>query len=153
MAALVRWEPYREMVSLSDMMDRMLSNAFVRPFGLTVPSWDSTGAMPIDVAENKEGYTIKASVPGYKPEELNVNIENDVVTITAEHKAEEGQGDSNGDQMRWQERYYGRLERCFTLPTEVEADQAKAEVEHGVLTLYLPKAESVKPKTIKVQAK
>jgi len=152
MAALIRWQPYNEMVSLSDVMDRMLNRAFVRPFDAfdTASYWDGTRAMPIDMIEDKDGYTVKASVPGIKPEELDINIENNVVTIRAERKAEENKDE---DTVRWQERYYGKLERCFTLPVEVDAEKAKAELEHGVLKLSLPKAEAVKPKTIQVKAK
>jgi HSP20 family protein len=147
MTALVRWQPYGEMVSLSDVVDRMLSRAFFRPFEFA-PYWDGTQAMPVDVTENADGYTVKASVPGIKPEELDVTIENNVLTIRTERKAEE-----SNDEPRWQERYYGKLERCFTLPVEVDANKAEAKLEHGVLTLNLPKAETVKPKTIKIQAK
>ena len=152
MTALVRWQPYREMVSLSDVMDRMLSRAVVRPFDAfdTAPYWDGTRAMPIDVIENKDGYTVKASVPGIQPEELDINVENNVVTIRAERKAEDNKDENT---VHRQERYYGKLERCFTLPVEVDAEKAKAELEHGVLKLSLPKAETVKPKTIQVKAK
>ena len=152
MTALVRWQPYREMVSLSDVMDRMLSRAVVRPFDAfdVAPYWDGTRAMPIDVIEDKDGYTVKASVPGIQPEELDINIENNVVTIRAERKAEDNKDENT---VHRQERYYGKLERCFTLPVEVDADKAKAELEHGVLKLSLPKAETVKPKTIQVKAK
>ena len=155
MTALVRWQPYREMVSLSDVMDRMLSRAFVRPFDAfdAASYWDGTRAMPIDVVEDKDGYTVKASVPGIKPEELDINVENNVLTIRAERKAEDGESRKDENNVRRQERYYGRLERCFTLPTDVDASKAKAELEHGVLTLTLPKAETAKPKTIQVQAK
>ena len=152
MTALVRWQPYREMVSLSDVMDRMLSRAVVRPFDAfdAAPYWDGTRAMPIDVIEDKDGYTVKASVPGVKPEELDINIENNVVTIRAERKAEDNKDENT---VHRQERYYGKLERCFTLPVKVDAEKAKAELEHGVLKLSLPKAETVKPKTIQVKAK
>jgi HSP20 family protein len=137
------------MVSLSDVMDRMLSRAFVRPFEFA-PYWDGTQAMPVDVTENADGYTVKASVPGIKPEELDVTIENNVLTIRAERKAEENKDEN---QVRWQERYSGKIERYFALPAEVDANKAEARLEHGVLTLSLPKAEAVKPKAIKVQAR
>jgi HSP20 family protein len=152
MAVPVRWQPYNETVSLSDVMDRILNRAFVHPFSdFDLASyWDGTRPMPIDVIEDKDGYTVKASVPGIKPEDLDINIENNVVTIRAERKAEENKDE---DTVRWQERYYGKLERCFTLPVEVDADKVKAELEHGVLKLSLPKAETAKPKTIQVKAK
>ena len=151
MAALVRWEPYREVVSLSDAMDRLFNLAHVRPFDLT-PYWGATQAMPIDVTENAEGFTVKASVPGFRPEELDINIEGDALTIRAERK-EDSEGRKDDDTVRWQERYYGALERCLTLPVELDPSKATAELEHGVLTLSLPKAETVKPKAIKVHAK
>ena len=154
MTALVRWQPYCEMVSLSDVVDRMLSRAFVRPFDAfdVAPreAWDTARAMPIDVVEDKDGYTVKASVPGVKPEELDINIKNNVVTIRAVREAEDNKDENT---VHWQERYSGKLERSFTLPVEVDAEKAKAEMEHGVLTLSLPKAETVKPKTIRVKVK
>ena len=151
MTALVRWQPYREMGSVSDVMDRMLGRSFFRPYDLTTAFWGATRAMPVDITENANGFTVKASVPGVKPEELDISIENNVLTIRAERKAEDGE--NRNEELRWQERYYGALERSFTLPVDVDVDSAKAELEHGVLTLSLPKAESAKPKAIKVQAK
>jgi HSP20 family protein len=148
MTALVRWQPYRETVSLSDVMDRMLSRSFFRPYDWATSFWGATQAMPVDITENANGFTVKASVPGVKPEELDINVENNMLTIRAQRKSE----DSN-DELRWQERYYGKLERCFTLPTDVDVNNVKAELEHGVLTLSLPKAETAKPKSIKVEAK
>ena len=147
MAALIRWQPYREMATLSNVMDRMLNRSVFRPWEFA-PYWDGTQAMPVDVTENDDGYTFKASVPGVKPEELDITIEDDVLTIRAERKAEE-----SNEELRWQERYYGKLERAFRLLVEVDASKAEARLEHGVLTLSLPKAETVKPKAIKVQAK
>jgi HSP20 family protein len=138
------------MVSISDVMDRMLSRSFFRPSDLTAGFWNATQAMPVDIAENANGFTVKAAVPGVRPEELDISIENNVLTIRAERKAND-QGRS--EDLRWQERYSGSLERCFTLPTGVDVNNVKAELEHGVLTLSLPKAESAKPKSITVQAK
>lgn len=152
MTTLVRWEPYRNRVSLPDMMDQLLGRAFVRPFDMTAPFWGASVAMPVDVIENADGFTIKASVPGFAPQELDISVEDDVLTLRAEHK-EDGKGNQDQDKMHWQELTYGKLERCFTLPATVDASKAKAELEHGVLTLMLPKAETAKPKTIKVQAK
>lgn len=152
MTTLVRWEPYRNRVSLPDMMDQLLGRAFVRPFDMTAPFWGASVAMPVDVIENADGFTIKASVPGFAPQELDISVEDDVLTLRAEHK-EDGKGNQDEDKMHWQELTYGKLERCFTLPATVDASKAKAELEHGVLTLMLPKAETAKPKTIKVQAK
>ena len=151
MTTLVRWQPYREMATLSNVMDRMFNQWTWRPADLIAPYWNSSQAMPVDVTENADGYTVKASVPGWKPEEISVNIEDDVLTIRAERKAQDEHKD--GDEIRWQERYAGTLERRFTLPVQIDANKAEAKLEHGVLTLSLPKAEAVKPKAIQVQAK
>ena len=153
MTALVRWEPFRNMASLSDVMDQLLSRPFVRPFDMTAPFWGASVGMPVDVIENADGFTVKASVPGFAPQEIEISVEDDVLTLRAEHKAEDGKASQDEDKMHWQERYYGKLERCFILPATVDTNKAKAEMEHGVLTLSLPKAETAKPKTIKVQAK
>ena len=112
------------------------------------PGNDRTGP---DYRASADGYTVKASVPGWKPEEINVNIENDVLTIRAERKVQDERQD--GDEIHWQERYAGTLERRFTLPIQIDANKVEAKLEHGVLTLSLPKAEAVKPKTIQIQAK
>ena len=81
MTALVRWQPYREMGSLSDVMDRMLSRSFFRPYDLTTAFWGATQAMPVDIAENAQGFTVKASVPGVKPEELDIEREGRTVEV------------------------------------------------------------------------
>ena len=151
MTTLVRWQPYRGMATLSNVMDRMFNQSYWRPADLIAPYWNSSQAMPVDVTENADGYTVKASMPGWKPEEINVNIENDVLTIRAERKVQDERQD--GDEIRWQERYAGTLERRFTLPIQIDANKVEAKLEHGVLTLSLPKAEAVKPKTIQIQAK
>jgi HSP20 family protein len=131
-------------------MDQLFNQALIRPSDLLTPYWGTARALPIDVTENAEGYTVKASLPGIKPEELDINVENNVLTIRAERKVEDNK---DGDTIHWQERYYGKLERSLALPVEVDANKAEAKLEHGVLTLSLPKAETVKPRAIKVQAK
>jgi len=93
---------------------------------------------------------VKSSVAGVKPEDIDITITGDTLTIKGETKAEEKIEREN--YVR-QERRYGAFSRSLTLPTTIVAEQAKAEFENGVLTLTLPKAEEVKPKTIKVKAK
>ena len=107
-------------------------------------------ALPLDVIAEGDQYVIRAAVPGLKAEDLSLEVLADTVTIRGEVKAEE-----TTETATWllRERRAGKFARTITLPTEVDGAQAEAALEHGVLTLRVPKAEAAKPKTIKVTAK
>jgi HSP20 family protein len=110
------------------------------------------GRLPLDVYTTDDSWVVKANVPGFKPEEIDIQISGDVLTIRGETKEER---ESNGDEGKYllRERRVSSFSRSLTLPGTVEADQAKAEFENGVLTLTLPKPEEVKPKRITVKSK
>jgi HSP20 family protein len=149
MANIVRWEPFRDLISLREAMDRLFEESFIRPrTGWLAPL--GAEALAVDVYETDQDVVVKSSVPGIKPEDIDITITGDTLTIKGETKAEEKVEKSN--YIR-QERRYGAFSRSLTLPTTIVAEKAKAEFEDGVLTLTLPKAEEVKPKTIKVKAK
>ena len=143
-----------DMWSLRDMMNRLMENAFVTPeqwfsdWGNAV----SAGGPAIDVTENNDAYTLKAVLPGWKPEDVDITLENGVLTLKGEVSEESEQTDAN---TKWHRREIRRssFTRSIALPAEVESDKAKAGFENGVLTLTLPKAEVVKPKQIKISAK
>jgi HSP20 family protein len=149
MAELVRWEPKREMTSLRDAMDRLFEDAFIQS-GRFAPSWGAAEMLPVDVYETEDQLVVKATVPGVKPEEIEVTVTGDLLTIKGEFKEEEKVDKPN--YLR-QERRYGSFCRQVSLPDGVSADKANATFENGVLTLEMPKAEAVKPKTVKVVAK
>jgi HSP20 family protein len=149
MANIVRWEPFRDLISLREAMDRLFEESFIRPrAGWLAPL--GTEALAVDMYETDQDVIVKSSVPGIKPEDIDITITGDTLTIKGETKAEEKIERAN--YVR-QERRYGAFSRSLTLPTTIVAEQAKAEFENGVLTLTLPKAEEVKPKTIKVKTK
>jgi len=149
MANLVRWEPFRDLISLRQAMDRLFEESFIRPrVGWLAPL--GAGALAVDMYETDQDVVIKSSVPGVKAEDLDITITGDRLTIKGETKTEEKIEKAN--YIR-QERRYGAFCRSLTFPTTIVAEKAKAEFENGVLTLTLPKAEEVKPKTIKVKAK
>jgi len=150
MADIVRWEPFKDMMSLREAMNRLFEDSFIRPSAWPLPFEGETVGMPVDVIEGKDNVVVKASVPGLKPEDIDVSITGDTLTIKGETKSEEKV--EQGSYIR-QERRYGKFERSLQLPSLVVADKADAKFEHGVLTLTLPKAEEVKPKTIKVKTK
>jgi HSP20 family protein len=149
MAELVRWEPRREMTSLRDAMDRLFEDAFIQP-GWFAPAWGAAEMLPVDVYETDDQLVVKATVPGVKPEEIEVTVTGDLLIIKGEYKQE---GKSEKPNYLRQERRFGSFCRQVGLPAGVSTEKAKATFENGVLTLEMPKAEAVKPKTVKVVAK
>ncbi|MBI3733716.1 MAG: Hsp20/alpha crystallin family protein [Chloroflexi bacterium] len=150
MANLVRWEPFNDVVLLRDPMDRLFEQSFIQPRFFLSGRKVATGRLPLDVTENADELVVKASVPGIKPEDIEITVVGDTLTIKGETKAENKQEKEN---YLLQERRWGSFQRTFTLPMLVQADKARAEFEHGVLTLTLPKADEIKPKQIKVALK
>jgi len=146
MSNLIRWEPAREMVTLREAMDRLFDDAFTRPFGLT----SGLQAPAVDLYQTDGEVVVKTSLPGMKADEMQISVTGDLLTIKGEFKGKE---EKKEKAYHLREQRYGSFERTLSLPTEVLADKAKADFEDGVLTITLPKAEEVKPKTITVKAK
>jgi HSP20 family protein len=146
MSNLIRWEPAREMMTLREAMDRLFDDAFTRPFSLRV-GWS---APAIDMYQTDDEIVVKAALPGIKPDEVQINVIGEVLHIKGEVKNEE---EKNEKAWHIREQRWGAFERSVALPTDVVAAKAKAEFENGVLTITLPKAEEVKPKTINIKAK
>jgi HSP20 family protein len=146
MVNLVRWEPFREMISLRQAMDRLFEDSFVRFPHL---SGDGVREFPIDVYQTKKDLVVKAALPGVKPEEVDITITDDAVTIKGEHAEEQ---ETKEDDYLYRERYYGAFSRSVAIPVKVKGEKAEATFEEGVLTLTLPKAEEIKPRQIKIKA-
>ena len=131
---------------------RMGRSIFNEPFGLfdwTVPEATAAAWMPlVDIFEEPEFIRLVAEVPGVKPENVNISVEGNVLTIkgTKEQAAEE-----KAEKVHRYERTYGAFERVFTLPATVDPNKIKATYEHGLLTVLLPKVETAKPHLIKVE--
>jgi HSP20 family protein len=144
MSNLIRWEPAREMMSLREAMDRLFDDAFTQPLGRP-----ANGSSPaIDMYETDNEVVVKAAIPGFKAEDVQINVTGDVLSIRGEMSAQEDQHDKTW-QMR--EQRWGAFERSVMLPAGVNADRASAEFENGILTVTLPKAEEARPKTITVK--
>ena len=146
MSNLIRWEPAREMMTLREAMDHLFDDAFTRPLTLR----DSWSAPAIDMYQTDDEIVVKASLPGVKADEVQINITGEVLTLKGETKQIEERKDKA---WHMREQRWGGFERVVALPTKVIADKAKAEFENGILTITLPKAEEVKPKIISVKAK
>jgi HSP20 family protein len=143
--SISRWEPFKEMMTLREAMDRLFEDSFVRP---TRMIREGAGAyLPLDIYTTKDAVVIRASVPGVKPDEVEITVEGDTVTMRGEIKAPQEEGT-----FLLQERRYGPFARSVELAAPVQADKAEAKFENGVLTLTIPKAEESKPKIIKVKS-
>ena len=150
MTNLTRWEPEREMLTLREAMDRLFDDAFTRPFSMIRNGGSNWSSLAIDMYQNDNDVVVKASLPGVSADEVQINVTNDVLTIKGETKHEEETKDRS---WHIREHRWGAFERSIMLPTGVIADRAKADFDNGILTITLPKAEHVKPKTITVKAK
>jgi HSP20 family protein len=151
MANMVRWDPARDMVSLREAMDRLFEESFLRP-GFLGGNDSAAGLMPLDVYETQDDVVVKAAIPGVKPEDIDVTVTGDLLTIKGEFKSELEDKDEKRNYHR-QERRYGSFSRQVTLPSGVNADACQADFENGVLTLKLPKAEAAKVKRVQVGRK
>jgi len=143
--AIERWDPFQEAVSLREAMNSLLQDSFVRP-GAGAPQ-AGFSALPLDICETENDFVIKASLPGVKPDDVDITVQGDTLTIRGETKAEE---DKKGEHWHFRERRYGGFQRSVSLTAPVDSDKAEAHYEHGVLTLTLPKSEAAKPKQIRV---
>jgi HSP20 family protein len=146
--SITRWEPWSELMTLRDAMDRLFEESFVRPSRLLTAVGAS--AVPIDMYEQDGNLIVKAPLPGVKPEDVDVTVVGDTLTIKGETKAEKEVKEEN---VIRRERRFGSFSRSVSLPSPVDTDKASASFEDGVLTLTLPVAEEAKPKAIKVQSK
>jgi len=109
---------------------------------------ESEGQLTIDVYQTDDDIVIKSTIAGVKPEDLDVNINNDMVTIRGERKQEE---EISGENYYYQECYWGPFSRSVILPVEIIADKAEATMKNGILTLRLPKADTTKTRRIQVR--
>ncbi len=144
--AMERWNPFQEMISLRDAMERLFQESFVLP----TLSWGlgTQAALPVDIAATENDFIVRASLPGIKPEDMRITIQGDLLTISGETKAEE---ERKGQQWIVREHRSGAFQRSLRLPAPVNADQAEASYENGILTLRLPKTEAAKAKQIKIR--
>jgi HSP20 family protein len=141
-ANIIRWEPFRELAGLPSAMDDLFERNF-RSFG----NGGSEGYFPIDVTETGEELKVKAQLPGVKPEDVEISVHGNVLTIKGQTQEEET---SEGQNWHRREIRSGSFMRSFTLPSDVDADKARADFEDGLLKLTLPKSEAAKPRRIAI---
>lgn len=147
--AIVRWEPFREMVTIQDRMNRIFDEAFRANRGAgseedyALAAW----APAVDIYEQEGNIVLKAELPGVDPKDVDVRVENNVLTLRGERKFD---NDVKKEGYHRVEREYGSFGRSFTLPTVVDTEKIKAEYKDGVLRVTLPKREEAKAKQISI---
>jgi len=136
----------REMMSLREAMDLLFDDAFTRPLSIS-----GVSASPaIDIYQTDENVVVKAALPGLNPEDVDITVTGETLTLRGEYKQETEQNDVN---YHIREQRSGSFNRAILLPTDVQSNKAKADFENGVLTITMPIAEEVKPKSITIKAK
>jgi HSP20 family protein len=146
MTVITRWDPFREFSTLQDRMNRLFRDSY-GPEGREESLTTTTFAPPVDVYEDEHTVSLKIEVPGIDEKDIDVRIENNVLTVHGERKFEKDEKEEN---FRRVERQYGSFTRTFTLPTTVDAEKVSANYDKGILKIALPKKAEAKPKQIKV---
>ena len=145
---LMRWDPFREIATLQDRLNRALGPTVGRPERedeMNLAAW----APPVDIAEEKDRILITAELPGFKEDQIEIQTENGMLTLRGERKFEK---ETDGKSYHRVERSYGQFVRSFSLPNNVDREKIKADFADGLLRVELPKREDAKPRTIKISA-
>lgn len=143
MADLNRWEPFRGAATLHEQLNRMFGEGVNRQEESNLTTW----APAVDILETEHELVVKADLPDVDPKDLDIRVENNILTIRGERKFEKQVNDGNYLRV---ERAYGSFARSFSLANTVNTEAIKADYQNGALTLHIPKREEAKPKQIKV---
>jgi HSP20 family protein len=146
--AIVKHNPFRELRTMQDQMNRMLDMAWNREFGedLKEGVWQPA----VDIYEDEHSVVIKAEVPDVEQKDIEVRIVNGTLTLRGERKQS---SDIRKENYYRIERYFGQFQRSFSLPQTIDQDKVQATCDKGILTITLPKREETKPVPISVEVK
>ncbi|MGC1362420.1 MAG: Hsp20/alpha crystallin family protein [Silvibacterium sp.] len=145
--AITRWDPYREVATLQNRLNSLFQD-YNRNEGGTDPVSAASFVPPVDIYEDEHQIVLKLEVPGMKQEDLDIQLENNILTVRGERKFEKEEKEENFHRI---ERRYGSFYRAFTIPNTVNPESVKADYDAGVLRIQLEKRAEAKPKQIKVQ--
>ena len=146
MANITRYNPFNEMVSLREAMDRLFEDSFIAPRVLGQWSGRGTGA---NLFETSEGFILQVPMPGVNADEVEITAQQDTLSLKWETKVHVPEGAT----PLWQGFQSGQYQQSFSLPAPINADRAEASTTNGILTLHLPKAEHAKARKLNVTAK
>jgi HSP20 family protein len=147
--AIMRWEGFRDLLSLQDRMNRLFDESARGVSRGREEDWATgTWAPAVDIYEQGGDLVLKAELPGVDPKDVDVRIENNVLTLKGERRAD---NEVKRDSYHRVERSYGAFTRAFTLPTTVDTTKVKADFKDGLLRVVLPKREESKPKQVQIE--
>jgi len=144
--AIIRWDPLRDLVSIRDKMNRLFEDAVTQrgeEKELVASSW----APAVDIYEDEAQLVLTAEVPGLSEQDVEIKIEDNVLSIQGERKLEKETREENYHRI---ERAYGSFYRSFTLPNYIDQDKIRAEHESGVLKITMPKKAELKPRKVRI---
>lgn len=144
---ITRWDPFRDMFSLQQRMNSLVQQAFPARQESDDPLATTNFIPPAEIYEDERHLTVKLDTPGIKHEDLDVRVENNVLTVRGERKFDKEEKEENFHRV---EHHYGSFYRAFTLPATIDSGRVKADYENGVLKLTFDKREEAKPKQIKI---
>jgi len=142
---LIRWDPFQQLIAMSNRLNRTSNDSYIPRTEDSFGAW----APPVDIFEKNDRLVIRAEIPGVQKEDMDVRIENGVLTLHGERKQETQVREEDAYRM---ERVYGTFTRSFTLPKTVDGAKVAATYKDGVLEVTVPKAESEKPKRVEIKA-
>ena len=145
--AVVRWEPFRDLLSLQDRMNRMFDESYRGRSASDDWALGGSWAPAVDIYEHEGNIVLTAELPGVDPKDVDIRVENNVLTLRGERKLD---NEVQQESYHRVERSYGSFSRSFTLPNVVDTGNIKAEYKDGVLRLTLPKREEAKPRQIQI---
>ncbi|MFQ5677027.1 MAG: Hsp20/alpha crystallin family protein [bacterium] len=150
MMSLTRWNPTRDLLNITDEMNRFVDSVFSQGGARETSLFKGTWNPAVDIAEDDDNFYLHMDLPGLKKEDVKVKYEEGMLTLTGEKKIVDEQKDINYHRV---ERSHGKFERSFRITSQILADKISADFSDGVLSVTLPKAEEIKPKEIEVKIK
>ncbi len=143
--SLIRWDPFDDLASLRESMDKLFEEFFSRrPRGTAVTAWQPA----VEVYETDTEVVVRAELPGVDPKNVDITVTEDTLTIKGEARAEQ---EEKGRNYYRRELRYGAFLRTLALPEEVQGDKARASYRNGILEVRVPKSERSRPRTVKVE--
>ena len=143
--AIIRWDPFRDMITLREKMNRLFEDTFTGKEGKDIVQ--GTWAPSVDIYENENELILTAEVPGVKEDDIEIKIEDSTLSISGERKFEKETKEENYHRI---ERSYGSFYRSFTLPNFIDHEKVKAEHENGLLRITMPKRAELKARKVHV---
>ncbi|HEX5412764.1 MAG TPA: Hsp20/alpha crystallin family protein [Terriglobia bacterium] len=146
--SIIRWEPFRDLVSTQDRFNQLFNETFSQALGEQQEVSPRGWVPPVDIYETGDSVVLKAELPGINPDDVEIRVEGGTLYLKGERKFEKKVEEQN---LRRVERSYGSFTRTFSIPKTVDSEKVNAEYNNGILTLTMSKREEAKPRSVKIK--